>query len=299
MAIKYSALNLVPIREGDDERTAINDMVKLAQHLDELSYERYWIAEHHNAPNLVSSATALLIQHRVDLGLGRAPGTDMMTASALRRDQHDGVYKFPEEVSLLQQYFGPAHQQAYVRAYPAVGKNVPLYILGSSTDSAHLAARKGLPYVFAGHFAPQQMKEAIEIYKTLFEPSDVLDEPYVIVCLNTIVAENDDEAQYLASSMAQVMVSITRGRMQPVQPPTHELQNILTPREYAMAMERQKISLIGSENTIQQKIQDFMETYGEVNEIMAISYIYDKDMQLDSYRRFKNVINQINEKNTL
>lgn len=337
MAIKYSALNLVPIREGDDERTAINDMVKLAQHLDELSYERYWIAEHHNAPNLVSSATALLIQHtlehtkhirvgsggimlpnhaplivaeqfgtmatlfpnRVDLGLGRAPGTDMMTASALRRDQHDGVYKFPEEVSLLQQYFGPAHQQAYVRAYPAVGKNVPLYILGSSTDSAHLAARKGLPYVFAGHFAPQQMKEAIEIYKTLFEPSDVLDEPYVIVCLNTIVAENDDEAQYLASSMAQVMVSITRGRMQPVQPPTHDLQNILTPREYAMAMERQKISLIGSEITVQQKIQDFMETYGEVNEIMAISYIYDKDMQLDSYRRFKNVINQINEKNTL
>ncbi|HDJ5097551.1 TPA: LLM class flavin-dependent oxidoreductase [Staphylococcus aureus] len=313
MAIKYSALNLVPIREGDDEQTAINDMVNLAQHLDELSYERYWIAEHHNAPNLVSSATALLIQHtlehtkhirvgsggimlpnhaplivaeqfgtmatlfpnRVDLGLGRAPGTDMMTASALRRDQHDGVYKFPEEVSLLQQYFGPAHQQAYVRAYPAVGKNVPLYILGSSTDSAHLAARKGLPYVFAGHFAPQQMKEAIEIYKTLFEPSDVLDEPYVIVCLNTIVAENDDEAQYL------------------------ELQNILTPREYAMAMERQKISLIGSENTVQQKIQDFMETYGEVNEIMAISYIYDKDMQLDSYRRFKNVINQINEKNTL
>lgn len=240
MAIKYSALNLVPIREGEDERTAINDMVKLAQHLDELSYERYWIAEHHNA-----------------------------------------------------------HQQAYVRAYPAVGKNVPLYILGSSTDSAHLAARKGLPYVFAGHFAPQQMKEAIEIYKTLFEPSDVLDEPYVIVCLNTIVAENDDEAQYLASSMAQVMVSITRGRMQPVQPPTHELQNILTPREYAMAMERQKISLIGSENTVQQKIQDFMETYGEVNEIMAISYIYDKDMQLDSYRRFKNVINQLNEKNTL
>ncbi|MQH94021.1 LLM class flavin-dependent oxidoreductase, partial [Escherichia coli] len=117
----------------------------------------------------------------------------------LRRDQHDGVYKFPEEVSLLQQYFGPAHQQAYVRAYPAVGKNVPLYILGSSTDSAHLAARKGLPYVFALHVAPQQMKEAIEIYKTLFEPSDVLDEPYVIVCLNTIVAENDDEAQYLAS----------------------------------------------------------------------------------------------------
>ena len=183
--IKFSALNLVPIREGQTDKDAINDMVTLAQKLDELDYERYWIAEHHNAPNLVSSATSLLIQHtlehthnikvgsggimlpnhaplvvaeqfgtletiypnRVDLGLGRAPGTDMMTASALRRDQHNGVYAFPEEVEQLQTYFGPGNKQAYVRAYPAVDKNVPLYILGSSTDSAHLAARKGLPYV--------------------------------------------------------------------------------------------------------------------------------------------------------
>lgn len=271
--IKLSALNLVPNREGQDDKDAINDMVKLAQGLDELGYERYWIAEHHNAPNLVSSATALLIQHtlehterikvgsggimlpnhaplivaeqfgtmetlfphRVDLGLGRAPGTDMMTASALRRDQHNGVYKFPEEVEQLEKYFGPGNQQAYVRAYPAVGKNVPLYILGSSTDSAHVAARRGLPYVFAGHFAPQQMKEAIQIYKELFEPSDVLSEPYVIVCLNVIVSDTDTHAEYLASTMAQVMVSITRGRMQPVQPPTDDLKGLLTPREYELA----------------------------------------------------------------
>ena len=274
--IKLSALNLVPIREGQDDKDAINDMVKLAQGLDELGYERYWIAEHHNAPNLVSSATALLIQHtlehterikvgsggimlpnhaplivaeqfgtmetlfphRVDLGLGRAPGTDMMTASALRRDQHNGVYQFPEEVEQLEKYFGPGNQQAYVRAYPAVGKNVPLYILGSSTDSAHVAARRGLPYVFAGHFAPQQMKEAIQIYKELFEPSDVLSEPYVIVCLNVIVSDTDTHAEYLASTMAQVMVSITRGRMQPVQPPTDDLKGLLTPREYELAKQR-------------------------------------------------------------
>jgi luciferase family oxidoreductase group 1 len=208
--IKLSALNLVPIREGQTDKDAIDDMVKLAQNLEKLNFERYWIAEHHNAPNLVSSATALLIQHtlehtqsikvgsggimlpnhaplivaeqfgtmatvfpnRVDLGLGRAPGTDMMTASALRRDQHNGVYEFPDEVEQLATYFGPANQQGYVRAYPAVDKNVPLYVLGSSTDSAHLAARKGLPYVFAGHFAPQQMQDAMEIYKSLFEPSD-------------------------------------------------------------------------------------------------------------------------------
>ena len=252
--LKVSALNLVPIREGQDDSDALNDMIDLAQHLEQVGYERYWIAEHHNAPNLVSSATALLVQHtlehtktikvgsggimlpnhaplivaeqfgtmatlfpnRVDLGLGRAPGTDMMTASALRRDQHNGVYQFPDEVDQLQQYFGPANQQSYVRAYPAVNKQVPLYILGSSTDSAHVAARRGLPYVFAGHFAPQQMKEAIQIYKELFEPSEVLSEPYVIIGLNVIVADTDEEAEYLASSMAQVMVSITRGKMQPV-----------------------------------------------------------------------------------
>ncbi|MDS3977607.1 LLM class flavin-dependent oxidoreductase [Staphylococcus capitis] len=327
--IKLSALNLVPIREGQDDKDAINDMVKLAQGLDELGYERYWIAEHHNAPNLVSSATALLIQHtlehterikvgsggimlpnhaplivaeqfgtmetlfphRVDLGLGRAPGTDMMTASALRRDQHNGVYQFPEEVEQLEKYFGPGNQQAYVRAYPAVGKNVPLYILGSSTDSAHVAARRGLPYVFAGHFAPQQMKEAIQIYKELFEPSDVLSEPYVIVCLNVIVSDTDTHAEYLASTMAQVMVSITRGRMQqPVQPPTDDLNGLLTPREYELAKQRFSGSLIGSEDSVKRQLEGFIKEYGEIDELMAISYIYDQDKQLESYQRLQKVI---------
>lgn len=326
--IKLSALNLVPIREGQDDKDAINDMVKLAQGLDELGYERYWIAEHHNAPNLVSSATALLIQHtlehterikvgsggimlpnhaplivaeqfgtmetlfphRVDLGLGRAPGTDMMTASALRRDQHNGVYQFPEEVEQLEKYFGPGNQQAYVRAYPAVGKNVPLYILGSSTDSAHVAARRGLPYVFAGHFAPQQMKEAIQIYKELFEPSDVLSDPYVIVCLNVIVSDTDTHAEYLASTMAQVMVSITRGRMQPVQPPTDDLKGLLTPREYELAKQRFSGSLIGSEDSVKRQLEGFIKEYGEIDELMAISYIYDQDKQLESYQRLQKVI---------
>lgn len=326
--IKLSALNLVPIREGQDDKDAINDMVKLAQGLDELGYERYWIAEHHNAPNLVSSATALLIQHtlehterikvgsggimlpnhaplivaeqfgtmetlfphRVDLGLGRAPGTDMMTASALRRDQHNGVYQLPEEVEQLEKYFGPGNQQAYVRAYPAVGKNVPLYILGSSTDSAHVAARRGLPYVFAGHFAPQQMKEAIQIYKELFEPSDVLSEPYVIVCLNVIVSDTDTHAEYLASTMAQVMVSITRGRMQPVQPPTDDLKGLLTPREYELAKQRFSGSLIGSEDSVKRQLEGFIKEYGEIDELMAISYIYDQDKQLESYQRLQKVI---------
>ena len=329
--LKLSALNLVPIREGQDDQAAIKDMVKLAQDLEALDFERYWIAEHHNAPNLVSSATALLIQHtlehtskirvgsggimlpnhaplvvaeqfgtmetvfpnRVDLGLGRAPGTDMMTASALRRDQHNGVYEFPEEVEQLATYFGPANQQGYVRAYPAVNKQVPLYILGSSTDSAHLAARKGLPYVFAGHFAPQQMKDAIQIYKELFEPSDILSEPYVIVCLNAIVADTDKQAEYLATTQAQVMVSITRGRMQPVQPPTDDLKGLLTPTEYEIAKQRMQQSLIGSEETVKAKIQDFIKEHGEIDELMAISYIYDQDAQLDSYKKLKTIVEEI------
>lgn len=329
--LKLSALNLVPIREGQDDQAAIKDMVKLAQDLETLDFERYWIAEHHNAPNLVSSATALLIQHtlehtskirvgsggimlpnhaplvvaeqfgtietvfpnRVDLGLGRAPGTDMMTASALRRDQHNGVYEFPEEVEQLATYFGPANQQGYVRAYPAVNKQVPLYILGSSTDSAHLAARKGLPYVFAGHFAPQQMKDAIQIYKELFEPSEILSKPYVIVCLNAIVADTDEQAEYLATTQAQVMVSITRGRMQPVQPPTDDLRGLLTPTEYEIAKQRMQQSLIGSEETVKAKIQDFIKEHGEIDELMAISYIYNQDEQLNSYKKLKTIVESL------
>ncbi|PTI85744.1 LLM class flavin-dependent oxidoreductase [Staphylococcus warneri] len=329
--LKVSALNLVPIREGQDDSDALNDMIDLAQHLEQVGYERYWIAEHHNAPNLVSSATALLVQHtlehtktikvgsggimlpnhaplivaeqfgtmatlfpnRVDLGLGRAPGTDMMTASALRRDQYNGVYQFPDEVDQLQQYFGPANQQSYVRAYPAVNKQVPLYILGSSTDSAHVAARRGLPYVFAGHFAPQQMKEAIQIYKELFEPSEVLSEPYVIIGLNVIVADTDEEAEYLASSMAQVMVSITRGKMQPVQPPTDKLDQVLTPRELEMAKQRINSSMIGSESTVKQKIKDFIDYYGDIDEIMGVSYIFDQQKQHESYQKFKHIIDTL------
>lgn len=329
--LKVSALNLLPIREGQEDSDALHDMIDLAQYLEQVGYERYWIAEHHNAPNLVSSATALLIQHtlehtktikvgsggimlpnhaplivaeqfgtmatlfpnRVDLGLGRAPGTDMMTASALRRDQHNGVYQFPDEVDQLQQYFGPANQQSYVRAYPAVDKQVPLYILGSSTDSAHVAARRGLPYVFAGHFAPQQMKDAIQIYKDLFEPSEFLSEPYVIIGLNVIVADTDEEAEYLASSMAQVMVSITRGKMQPVQPPTDKLDQVLTARELDMAKQRINSSMIGSESTVKQKIKAFIDYYGDIDEIMGVSYIYDQQKQHESYQKFKHIIDSI------
>lgn len=329
--IKVSALNLVPIKQGEDEKQAIQNMIHLAQSLDKLNYERYWIAEHHNAPNLVSSATALLIQHtlehtdkirvgsggimlpnhaplvvaeqfgtletifpnRVDLGLGRAPGTDMMTASALRRDQHNGVYAFPEEVAQLQQYFGSASKQGYVKAIPAVGKNVPIYILGSSTDSAHLAARLGLPYVFAGHFAPQQMREAMSIYKELFEPSDELDKPYMMVCLNAIVAETDEEAEKLATTLAFVAASIAKGRLEPLHPPVDNLSSLLTPQEIQISNQRRKTSLIGSEATVKAQLEAFIEHYGEIDELMAVSYIYDQDKQVESFERLQKVVQSL------
>ncbi len=331
--MKYSALNLVPIREGSSDIDAIEQMVNLAKHLEQQEYERLWIAEHHNAPNLVSSATAILIQHalsqtthmrigsggimlpnhaplivaeqfgtlktiygdRVDLGLGRAPGTDMATASALRRDQHDGVYKFPEEVQQLLKYFGPDSNQGYVKAIPAVNKNVPLYILGSSTDSAHVAAREGLPYVFAGHFAPQQMKEALAIYKELFQPSAYLKEPYIIVALNVIVADTFEESQYLATTQAQVFASILNGRMRKMQPPIDDLGDVLSPREVALAKARLQDSIIGDKASVNQQLDAFIEQYGEIDEIMAVSYIYDTKLQHRSYQYFKEVMDERNQ----
>lgn len=330
--IRYSALNLVPIREGSNEKEAIKQMTSLAQHLEQLNYERYWIAEHHNAPNLVSSATALLIQHclsetkymrigsggimlpnhaplivaeqfgtlnllygdRVDLGLGRAPGTDMATASALRRDKHDGVYQFPEEVQQLQNYFGPESNQSYVKAIPAVNKNVPLYILGSSTDSAYVAAREGLPYVFAGHFAPQQMKEALAIYRESFKPSNTLKEPYIIVCLNAILAETNDEAAYLATTQAQVFASILNGRLQKMQPPVEDLHAILSPRMVAMATQRIEDSLVGDQATVKQKLKQFIAHYGPIDEVMTVSYIFDEQLQHRSFKLFQEVMTEIN-----
>ncbi|WP_214269909.1 LLM class flavin-dependent oxidoreductase [Mammaliicoccus lentus] len=325
-----SALNLVPLRKGESEQEAIQNMVQLAQHVEKLGYERYWIAEHHNAPNLVSSATALLIQHtlehtdsimvgsggimlpnhaplvvaeqfgtmatmfpnRLNLGLGRAPGTDMMTASALRRDSHKGVYTFRDDIKQLLKYFGPEEDQSYVRPYPGVDTNIPIYVLGSSTDSAHLAARLGLPYVFAAHFAPQQMAQAIEIYRDLFEPSEYLDKPRVTVCLNVIIGETDEEATYLSSTMHLMFLGIVRNSRLPLQPPTDQLENIWSPQEKYMAQDKTNTSFIGSEETVKKQFLAFQEKYN-VDEIMAVSYIYDLDKQYKSFESFKKVVDEI------
>ncbi|MEH6904782.1 LLM class flavin-dependent oxidoreductase [Neobacillus drentensis] len=325
--IPVSVLNLAPIRKGQSSSQAIEAMVDLAQAVEKMGYQRYWIAEHHNTATLVSSATSILIKHvlehtstihvgsggimlpnhsplvvaeqfgtmatiypnRVDLGLGRAPGTDMMTASALRRSKNDSVYTFPDDVQALLTYFGPGEKQSYVKAYPGVGTNIPIYILGSSTDSAYLAASLGLPYVFASHFAPRYMEEAISIYRSRFQPSEYLDKPYMMVCLNVIAAETDEEAQFLSTTMQQFFLNVVRGTQNPLQPPVENLDEIWTPMEKEMAASKQSVTLLGSKETVRQQLTKFQEYYN-VDELMAVSYIYDTEKQKRSYEILKEVV---------
>lgn len=325
--LPVSVLNLAPIREGQTSKQAIDEMVDLAQAAEAMGYQRYWIAEHHNTPTLVSSSTSILIKHtlehtntilvgsggimlpnhsplvvaeqfgtmatiypnRVELGLGRAPGTDMKTASALRRSKNDSVYTFPDDVKALLTYFGPEEQQSYVKAYPGVGTNIPIYILGSSTDSAYLAASLGLPYVFASHFAPKFMEEAISIYRNRFQPSEYLDKPYMMVCLNVIAAESDEEANLLSSTMQQFFLNVVRGSQNPLQPPVENMDELWSPMEEQMAASMSSVTLKGSKDTVRQQLTRFQGIY-DVDEIMAVSYIYDPDKQKRSYEILKEVV---------
>ncbi|WP_414053550.1 LLM class flavin-dependent oxidoreductase [Macrococcus equi] len=327
--IPISILNLAPVRKGDTNKDAIDQAIALAQYAEELGYNRYWIAEHHNTPSLVSSATTILMSHvlqntksiqvgsggimlpnhaplvvaeqigtlatiypdRVNLGLGRAPGTDMMTASALRRDRHDSVYTFPEEIQELLTYFGPEEKQGFVKAYPGANTNVPIYVLGSSTDSAHLAARLGLPYAFAGHFAPEQMKEAITIYRNLFQKSDYLDKPYVMVGTNVIIGETDEEAEYLATTTHQFFLNVIRNTRMPLQPPVEDMDALWTLQEKQMAMSRTVTRFVGSKATVKQKIQDFQNEFN-VDELIVVSYIYDIEKLYRSYRWLKEITDE-------
>lgn len=325
--IPLSVLNLAPIREGQNPKEAIDSMVGLAQSVEKMGYSRYWIAEHHNTPTLVSSATSILIKHtlehtttirvgsggimlpnhsplvvaeqfgtmatiypnRLDLGLGRAPGTDMKTASALRRSKADSVYTFPDDVESLLTYFGPEEHQGYVKAHPGVGTNVPLYILGSSTDSAYLAASLGLPYVFASHFAPRFMEEAISIYRKQFQPSEYLDKPYMMVCINVIAAETDEEAQFLSTTMHQFFLNVVRGSQNPLRPPVESMDMLWSPMEKEMASSMSSVTLLGSKDTIRQQLTRFQGIYA-VDEIMAVSYIFDSEKQKRSYEILKEVV---------
>lgn len=325
--IPVSVLNLAPIRQGQSQYDAIASMVDLAQAVEGMGYTRYWIAEHHNSPTLVSSATSILIKHtlehtekirvgsggimlpnhaplvvaeqfgtmaviypgRVDLGLGRAPGTDMRTASALRRSKSDSLYTFPEDVQSLLGYFGPEEKQGHVKAYPGVGTSVPIYILGSSTDSAYLAAKLGLPYAFASHFAPQQMEMAMMIYREKFQPSEYLSEPYMMVCLNVIATETNEEARRELTTMQQFFLNVVRGTSKPLQPPVDSMEDVWMPHEKDAAQSMSRLTFLGSKESVRDQYNRFQKAYN-VDEIMVVSYIFDPDKQKRSYQIFKDIV---------
>jgi luciferase family oxidoreductase group 1 len=327
LQIPVSVLNLVPIRKGQGVKEAIDAMVDLAKVTEEMGYTRYWIAEHHNMSSIASSATSILIKHtlehtkhirvgsggimlpnhsplmvaeqfgtmatmypnRLDLGLGRAPGTDQHTANALRRSQHDSVHDFPNDVQDLLTYLGPKEQQGYVKAYPGVGTNVPIYILGSSTSSAFLAAKLGLPYAFASHFAKREMAAAISIYRANFQPSAYLNSPYVIVGLNVVAAESNEEANFELTSTYQLFLNIIRGTQQPLSPPVENMDDIWSPAEKEYVTSTFGLTLSGDKQSIREQLINFQNEYN-VDEVMAVTYIYDIGKQKRSYEIFKEVI---------
>ncbi|MEI3614957.1 LLM class flavin-dependent oxidoreductase [Pseudogracilibacillus sp. SO30301A] len=325
--IPVSVLDLGPLRKGESIKQAIDSMVNLAQATEEMGYTRYWISEHHNTASLISSATSILIKHilehtekirvgaggimlpnhaplvvaeqfgtmaniypnRLDLGLGRAPGTDMLTASALRRSHNeDSVYSFPKDIQELLQYFGSAKDQGHVKANVAINTNVPLYILGSSPNSAYLAAELGLPYLFASHFAPRYMEEAISIYRKEFKPSHYLDSPHMTACLNVIAAESDKEAKRELTTLQQFFLNVVRGDQEPLVPPVDNMDELWSPQEKAAVSSMISVTFSGDKDSTRKQLTNFQEKYN-VDEIMAVTYIYDQEKQKRSYEIFKDV----------
>jgi luciferase family oxidoreductase group 1 len=317
--IPFSILDLAPITEGSDAAQSFRNSLDLAQHGERWGYNRFWLAEHHGMPGIASAATAVLIAHvaghtsrirvgaggimlpnhsplviaeqfgtleslfpgRIDLGLGRAPGSDHVAARALRRNLASDADEFPQDVMELMDYFADAPRRP-VRAVPGAGLNVPVWILGSSLFGAQLAAALGLPYAFASHFAPQMMMQAIEIYRSTFRPSAQLDKSHVMLGFNVFAADSDDEAQVLATSMQQAFVSLRSGRPSRLKPPVPGYREQLGPAERAMLEQVLACSAIGARDTVAAQLRDFIARTG-ADELMLTSQIFDHAARLRSY----------------
>ena len=232
-----------------------------------------------------------LYPNRIDMGLGRAPGTDQATAHAIRSDRMQAVYQFPEEIEKIQQYFSNDNGEAKVRATVAEGVNVPIYVLGSSTDSAHLAAKKGLPYVFASHFAPAQLFQALNIYYNNFQPSEYLQEPYTIAGLNIIAADTDEEAEKLSTSMIRMMLGVMTGKIDYMQQATDMTPDLREIANHPSLQQMLKYSFVGSKETVKEKTEDFLEKTG-ANELMVVSHIYDHNDRVKSFRIFSEIMKE-------
>jgi len=317
--IPFSVLDLAPIVAGGSAADSFKRSVSLARHAERLGYQRVWYAEHHNMENIASSATVLLMAHvaentstirvgsggimlpnhaplvvaeqfgtletlfpgRIDLGVGRAPGTDQMTSVALRRYMHS-VDQFPGDVRELRAYLAVPDRNTPVKAIPGIGTQVPIWLLGSSTFGARLAASLGLPYAFASHFAPTYLMEALKIYREEFIPSESLSRPYAMACVNVMAADTTDEAERLATSFYQMARGIVTNERRPLQPPVASMEGIWDEMEKAAVMQMMRYSFIGNASQVHDGLSKFVAQTG-VDEIMVGSHIYDNEARLYSY----------------
>lgn len=318
--VPLSVLDLSPIGEGSDAGTSLKNSRDLAGHVERLGFKRFWLAEHHNMPGIASAATAVVIAHvaagtstirigaggimlpnhaplmvaeqfgtlatlypgRIDLGLGRAPGTDMRTARALRRGLRGDAEAFPQDVLELLAYFEPAAVDQAVQAVPGAGLRVPLWILGSSTFGAQLAAALGLPFAFASHFAPASLHEALSLYRTRFEPSAYLDKPYAMVGYNVFAAETDAEAQVLATSMQQAFVNMRTGRPGLIPRPQPGYYEALPPSVRSALDEMLSCTAIGAPETVRARLARFVDET-QADEVMVASMTHDHAARCHAY----------------
>jgi luciferase family oxidoreductase group 1 len=317
--IPFSILDLSPIPKGATAAVALHNTLELAQHADGLGYKRYWLAEHHNMPGIASAATSIIIGHvaggtktirvgsggimlpnhsplvvaeqfgtlaslypgRIDLGLGRAPGTDMMTARALRRDMEDSAEQFPQDVQELQNYFADAEPGQRIRAVPGSGLDVPIWLLGSSLFGAQLAAMLGLPFAFASHFAPDLMRQALDIYRSSFQASKQLDRPYAMLGANVLAADTDAQARRQFTSQQQSFINLRRGTPGQVPPPIDDIDAYWSPAEKAMVERSLAVSFVGSVDTIERGLAAFLDSL-QPDELMITAHIYDQAARLRS-----------------
>lgn len=315
-----SILDLAPVTLGSTPSRALRNTVDLAQHAERLGYTRYWLAEHHNMTGIASAATAVVIGRvaaatatmrigaggvmlpnhaplviaeqygtlealfpgRIDLGLGRAPGTDMVTARALRRHLAGSDDSFPRDVLELQSYFQPAKPNQAVQAVPGAGLNVPLWLLGSSLYSAQLAAHLGLPFAFAAHFAPGYLMQALDAYRSGFRPSDVLQKPYAMVAINAVAADSDGEARLLFSSMRNLFARLARGERGPLEPPSIDGEKDWTASERAYVEETVAYSVVGSPETVKAGLDRVAALTG-ADELMLSGHIFDHVARVRSF----------------
>jgi luciferase family oxidoreductase group 1 len=323
---KLSILELGRVRQGSDRRTALDEARALAQHAEALGYERMWVAEHHNMAAVTTAATALVIQHlaaatskirigaggimlpnhapyviaeqfgtletlfpgRIDLGLGRAPGTDQLTLRALRRSPGNAE-RFPEDVVELQGYLQPVQPGQKIEAVPGSGTEVPLWILGSSLFGAQLAAQLGLPYGFASHFAPQALDSAVQIYRDYFQPSEQQAEPYALIGVNVIAADTDAEARKLATSQQMSFAHLVRGTRNLMEPPIDDIDSYWTPQERAQASQMLACSVVGGPDTVRRGLEALIKRT-RADELMIVSDMYDHQQRLRSFEIIKQVV---------